>query len=415
MLKAVTAKSPLNTVLTRVHTINETLNAFTSIGAVDSMAHQSAGVLAGVLVAVKDNFHVKGHATSYYRPDWNATSVEALVTEGAVVVGKTNMDEFGMGSHSTNSIFGAVNNPLGAGLSAGGSSGGSAAAVAAGLCFKPSYGRISRNGLVAYASSLDTVGILTDCMEMTRRAFGVLRRTGGVGDMTSFPRTLPIREAGTPRIGVIATPRGDDAARGNVDHALSTLGQLGASIKPVDSLLLPALEYALATYYVSAMVEATSCLARYPSQHYTTGARFGGVVEERLRLGGWLSRKPEAINKVIHLREELAAQFAAVFEEFDFLVCPTAMTTPPLLSSLTSCDGLWSEKRWEGVVQSFRNEELPELTEDLLTVPASLAGIPAISLPINNEGLCGVQIMAAAGRDEELLDFSQQLLKHSGA
>jgi aspartyl-tRNA(Asn)/glutamyl-tRNA(Gln) amidotransferase subunit A len=140
MLKTVT-KSPLNTVLNRVRTVNEALNAFTSISAGDSVSSESVGVLAGVLVAVKDNFHVKGHATSCasemlkdYRPDWNATSVEALLTEGAVVVGKTNMDEFGMGSHSTNSIFGPVKSPLGAGLSAGGSSGGSAAAVAAGLC-----------------------------------------------------------------------------------------------------------------------------------------------------------------------------------------------------------------------------------------------------------------------------------------
>jgi aspartyl-tRNA(Asn)/glutamyl-tRNA(Gln) amidotransferase subunit A len=250
-------------------------------------------------------------------------------------------------------------------------------------------------------------------MEMTKRTFGVLKRTGGVGDMTSFSRTLPIQQVGTPRIGVISTPRGDNAACGNVDHALSILGRLGASIRPIDSLLVPALDYALASYYVNAMVEAASCLARYPSQHYTTGVRFGAVVEERLRLGRWLSRKAEALNQAIKLRDDLRTQFAALFEEFDFVISPTAMTAPPLLSSLESCDGLWNEQRWERVVQSFRNDELPELMDDLLTVPASLAGIPAMSLPINREGLCGVQVMAAAGRDEELLEFSHRLLECS--
>ena len=343
-------------------------------------AGRPLGPLFGVPVAVKSNLCIRGREThcgsrllAGYRPPYTAAVVERLLAADAIVLGHTHMDEFGMGSSGENSGFDVSTNPWDATRSAGGSSSGSAAAVAAGFAplalgsdtggsvrqpasfcgvsgLKPTYGRVSRYGLIAYGSSLDQVGPLACSVRDLQRAFGVLAGPDP-RDATSEPSApdaacleAPLELAGR-RIGVPRELFGealDDGVRGLVESALAEFEGLGAELVDVS---LPHVEHAVATYYVVATAEASSNLARFEGVRFgrraagdgtlagmmaaTREAGFGEEVKRRILLGTFVlsSGYSEAwYGRAQRVRELLARDFEHVFGAVDLLAGPTAPT-----------------------------------------------------------------------------------------
>jgi len=430
-----------------------------SLGAISALAPESArrradvldaarshgfpcGPLFGVPVLLKGNLSYAGHETNCgsrmlagYRPPFTATVVERLLDAGAVVVGHAHMDEFGMGSSGENSAFRATRNPWDPTRVPGGSSSGCAAAVAArlvplalgsdtggsvrqpaALCgisgFKPSYGRFSRHGLVAFGSSLDQVGPLATSvadLELVLEALSGL----DVRDATTLPGPPIARGTRTSlaglRVGVPHEYLGaglDPRVRAVVEQALEVLVAAGAVRVP---LHLPLTEVAIATYYVVATAEAASNLARFDGVRYglrvegdgslpgmlgaTRGQGFGAEVKRRILLGTFVLSHGyhEAwYGRATAHRAALAAEFRAAFDTVDVIVGPT---TPAPAFRL-------GEKH---------ADPLAMYLGDALTVPASLAGLPAVSVPagfVHEQGVelpVGLQWIGPAGADAELL------------
>ncbi|GAA6033775.1 hypothetical protein JCM8097_004428 [Rhodosporidiobolus ruineniae] len=507
--------------LHRAHSLNPTLNAFTAIASQSDLEHQLSSsssaasknkgkgkqALSGKTVAVKDVFATTAEAgeglarttcasrmLQDYRSPYEATVVRLLRENGALLVGKTNMDEFGMGSANAHSHFGPALNPSGpGGVDAtlalpqaearvpGGSSGGSAAAVAAGLCdvalasdtggstrlpasytgvvgFKPSYGLLSRYGMVAYASSLDTVGLMSRTVEGWEGEGG-----GGLGDVLDIlaqhdpqdPTSVPVfaRERASKahrdllsrlgeqgekskgkgkalagiRIGVPAdlyphpssSPLSPLSSSSPIRHFLRALKEnLGATLVPVRVKTAP---LGLGAYYVIASAEASSNLGRYRGVEYgfrapspstpegeekqplfsrTRADGFGKEVKKRVLLGTF-ALSAEAFDNYylqaqrirLMLQNELEALFRVPSplrpsssssstprtndDGVDFLVHPSALSTAPLLSSYTSSPS--SPTAPKAGTAAY--------TQDLLSLPSSLAGLPALSLPAGRSPL----------------------------
>ena len=404
----------------------EELDVYLSTGAPQSAA-------AGIPVAVKDVLTTNGIRTTCgsrilesYVPPYDSTAWTRLAGAGAVLVGKTNCDEFAMGSSNENSAFGPVHNPWDLERVPGGSSGGSAAAVAAGevvwalgtdtggsvrqpasLCgvvgLKPTYGRISRYGLIAFASSLDTVGTFTRSVRDAASMLGVLAGWDP-RDATSIDADVPDyreeldRGIDGLRIGVITEAFGEGVAPGvatSVRHAIDRLAALGAEVGEVH---LPHAEYALSAYYLIAPSEASSNLARYDGVRYgfraagdhadsvammfaTRGQGFGPEVKRRIMLGtyalsaGYYEAYYGQAQKV---RTLIIRDYEAAFERFDVLVSPTSPTTAFRIG----------EKA---------DDPMAMYLNDIFTIPANLAGVPAISVPcgLDESGLpVGLQLTA---------------------
>jgi aspartyl-tRNA(Asn)/glutamyl-tRNA(Gln) amidotransferase subunit A len=391
------------------------------------------GILAGIPVAVKDNICTAGVETTCasrilrgFVPPYDATAVVRLRQAGAILVGKTNMDEFAMGSSTEHSAFFPTANPWDLGRVPGGSSGGSAAVVAAGMAaaalgsdtggsirqpaafcgvvgLKPTYGRVSRYGLVAFASSLDQIGPL--CRDVTDAAL-VLGVIAGPDphDATCHPEAPPaFSEALVPdvrgmRIGVPRELLAEGVApevRSAVVAALDLLAEQGAE---VEECSLPHVAYALDAYYVIAPSEASSNLARYDGVRFgwraaaaedyvgmyrrTRGEGFGPEVRRRIMLGTYALSAGyyEAYyDRAQRVRTLICREFAAAFQRFDVLVSPTAPTTAFAFGEKTG-------------------DPLAMYLSDVCTIPANLAGLPAVSVPCGfANGLpVGLQIMAPA-------------------
>jgi aspartyl-tRNA(Asn)/glutamyl-tRNA(Gln) amidotransferase subunit A len=385
------------------------------------------GPLGGVPLAVKDLFCTEGVPSQSgsrilegYRPPYTATVVERLAAAGAPLLGKTNQDEFAMGSSTENSAFGAVLNPWDRRRVPGGSSGGSAAAVAArsapwalgtdtggsirqpaALCgivgLKPTYGAVSRYGLIAFASSLDQAGPLT--RDVTDAALLYSRMVGprDPRDSTSlqFPGAIerPTRsDLAGARIGVPGELTGEGIEPGVLaafEQTLALARTLGAS---VERCALPHAPHALAAYYVLAPAEASSNLARFDGVRYgyraagagdltemytrTRHDGFGTEVKRRIMLGTYALSSgyyDAYYGRAQRVRTKIAEDFAAAFERFDFIATPTAPGVAFELGSKTA-------------------DPLAMYLNDFCTVPMSLAGIPAISIP------CGLAEPPGGGR-----------------
>ncbi len=402
-------------------------------------------------VAVKDIFCTEGVPTTAgsrilegYRPPYTATAVAKLLEAGAAVLGKTNMDEFAMGSSNENSAYGPVLNPWDRGRVSGGSSGGSAAVVAAGLApwaigtdtggsirqpaslcgivgLKPTYGAISRYGMIAFASSLDQCGPLTRDVSDAALLLGMLQGKDPC-DSTSVglpeaPR-LPDREDlsglrfGVP--GDLARDAIEPGVREVFEATLATIERLGGEIAETS---LPHAEHGISAYYVIAPAEASSNLARYDGVRYgmraessgdtiemyeaTRAQGFGAEVKRRIMLGtyalssGYYDAYYGQAQKV---RTKIAADFAGAFAEFDFVVTPTSPSVAFGLGEKTA-------------------DPLAMYLNDFFTVPMSLAGIPAISIPAGlaepagggPELPVGFQIAAPAFGEQQLLDAAYAL------
>jgi len=399
-------------------------------------AGEDPGPLAGVPVALKDNMCTRGVPTTCssrilegWLPPYDATVVERLAAAGAVVVGKTNLDEFAMGSSTENSAFGVTRNPLDLTRVPGGSSGGSAAAVAAGfaplalgsdtggsirqpaaLCgvvgVKPTYGAVSRYGLVAFASSLDQIGPFARTVS---DAALLLEAIGGHDprDSTSIPEPAAglteVLGRGVEglRIGVIEELSGD-GLEGIADDVRSRLGEAAAALDAagatVETTSVPSTVYGLSAYYVIAPAEASSNLARYDGVRYglrvdapnagdmntaTRTAGFGDEVKRRIMLGTYALSAgyyDAYYGKSQKVRTLIVQDFARAYEEFDLLLCPTAPTTAFPIGEKTA-------------------DPMTMYLNDVCTIPSNLAGHPAMSVPfgVGDDGMPGgVQILAPA-------------------
>lgn len=404
--------------------------------------------LAGVPIVIKDNINATGTITSCgskmlhnYTSPYNATVVERLLAEGAVIVGKANMDEFAMGSSTETSIYGPTHNPHDQQRVAGGSSGGSAVAVAAGISplslgsdtggsvrqpaafcgvygFKPTYGRVSRYGLVAYASSLDQVGPFARNAADLALLLDVIAGHDSL-DATSlshkpqFVSQLTQHSWQGLRVGVIS-----QSLAGNTSAVLAALEQtkqaMSAAGASLQELSLPSLEHAVATYYLIAMPEASSNLARYDGIGYgyraeatelldsvtrTREQGFGAEVQRRILLGTYAlsSGYYEAFyGKALKVRRKIANEFAQAFEQVDVLLTPTSPFSAFELGEKIS-------------------DPLSMYAADVDTVAANLAGLPALNIPAGFEQIAtsklpiGIQLIGPALADEKLIALAAQL------
>ncbi len=398
-----------------------------------------ATALTGIPFTLKDNIATDGLPTTCcskilqgFKPYYNATVWEKLKAQGAVLLGKTNMDEFAMGSTGENSAYGAPLNPRDKTRVTGGSSGGVAAAICANLAayglgsdtggsirqpasfcgivgFKPSYGSVSRYGLIAYGSSLDQIGPMTTSVTDAAVIFDAIRgadkRDGTSVQLSAQPTQLNGEVKGV-KIGVVKelTEGIDSEVKNAVNSAICAYERAGAEVV---ELSLPALKLALPAYYIIACAEASSNLGRYDGIRYGYRAKnynnlddmvtktrtegFGKEVKKRIMLGTYVLSSgyfDAYYKKACLLRAEVEKQLAACFEKCDFIFAPTA---PRTAFPLEYCGG----------------NALETYLSDVCTVPVNIAGLPAVSIPCGKDkgGLpIGLQIIGKKYGDAKVLD-----------
>jgi aspartyl-tRNA(Asn)/glutamyl-tRNA(Gln) amidotransferase subunit A len=439
--KKVSARELADDYFARIEHRNPELNAYLTLSKdrayaqaakVDDLLARGASLppLAGVPIAIKDVLSTSGVRTTCgskiletYIPPYDATAVERLEVAGAVILGKTNCDEFAMGSSNENSAYGPVQNPVAPGRVPGGSSGGSAAAVAAGLAvislgtdtggsirqpgaccgipaMMPSYGRVSRYGLIAFASSLDRIGPFATTVRDVAEVFNVIAGWDP-NDTTCANPTRPdyTADLGKPVTGMrIGVPDEyfaaglDSQVRQKVEAGIALLEKIGC--KRV-SIRLPHTDYAIATYYIIATAEASSNLARYDGVRFglrseaatliemyrkTRRNGFGAEVKRRIMLGtyalssGYYDAYYLRAQKV---RSLIARDFAEAFQNVDAIITPTSPVPPFRLGERTA-------------------DPLQMYLADIYTVTGSLAGLPGISVP--------------CGKTSEILPVGMQIL-----
>ncbi len=445
------SQKKIQAVLDNAEKLNPQLNSFLSIEREHSLARAaeidaSGGEqrLRGLAIAVKDNICTKGIRTSCgsrilhnYKAQYDATAISRLNAAGAIIVGKTNMDEFAMGSSNETSVFGPARNPWDVTRVPGGSSGGSAVAVASGVVraalgsetggsvrqpasfcgivgLKPTYGRISRYGLVAFASSLDNIGIFGQTSHDVAEVLGVIAGRDPL-DSTSADVPVPNYSAAIANsiagktIGVPRELLGDglDAdVREKVLAAIANFENLGAKTVNIE---LPSAKYGIAVYYIIATAEASSNLARYDGVRYgfraeesdelrkmyfkTREEGFGAEVKRRIMLGTYVLSSgyyDAYYSKAQKVRALVKRDYVTAFTKCDAILTPTS---PSVAFKL-------GEKS---------DDPLAMYLNDIYTVSANLAGVPAISVPcgLSGEGLpIGVQLVGNFWSEDLLLNLA---------
>ncbi|MFM7718367.1 MAG: Asp-tRNA(Asn)/Glu-tRNA(Gln) amidotransferase subunit GatA [Actinomycetota bacterium] len=452
-----TSRALVEDSLARIDALDDDLHAFLTrtpdraLAAADAVdARRARGedlpAVAGIPLALKDVLSTRGIATTCgsrmlegYVPPYDATVWSRLDAAGVPLVGKTNCDEFAMGSSNENSAFGPVANPWALDRVPGGSSGGSAAAVAAGeavwslgtdtggsvrqpaaLCgvvgLKPTYGLLSRSGLIAFASSLDTVGTFTrtvgDAAMLLSAMVGrdPLDATSVEPGATDYVAGLDEGVRGL-RLGVVREAFGEGVEPGVRDAVTAALERLAALGAEVDEVSLPHAEYALSAYYLIAPSEASSNLARFDGVRYglrvdgadsvemmtaTRGAGFGPEVKRRIMLGTYALSAgyyDAYYGQAQRVRTLIIRDYAAAFADHDLLVSPTSPTTAFRIGERA-------------------DDPLAMYLSDVFTIPANLAGVPAASVPCGFDaaGLpVGIQFTAPHLREDLLLRTASAL------
>ena len=416
----------------------------------EKIAAGTQGRLAGMIIGLKDNLCYKGHKVSAsskilqgFESLFTGTAVQRLLDEDAVIIGRLNCDEFAMGSSNENSAFGPVRNPLNTAKVPGGSSGGSAAAVAAGLCtaalgsdtggsirqpasftgtvgLKPSYGRISRHGLIAYASSFDQIGPITTTVE---DAALLLEIMSGKDEFDSTVSSRPVdaysqpSATGKKRIAVIKETLEMDGMDVEIEAKVRELiDTLKAEGHEVEEVSFPYLEYMVPTYYVLTTAEASSNLSRFDGVHFghrsavaqgveatykqsrTEG--FGPEVKRRIMTGTFVLSHgyyDAYYTKGQKVRRVLRDKTNEIFHSYDLVLMPTTPATAFDLNAV--------------------KDPIQMYLQDIFTVHANLTGNPAISIPFgtHSDGMpYGLQLMATHFAEKELLDFSSYLTQFAG-
>ena len=432
----------------------EHLNAFITVVDPEQLRQQAeqaderfergtARPLEGLIVAVKDNISTQGIRTTCaskilenFVPVYDATAVQRLKAAGAIIIGKTNLDEFAMGSSNENSAFGAVRNPHNEAYVPGGSSGGSAVAVAAEMChvalgsdtggsvrqpaafcgvigLKPTYGRISRFGLVAFASSLDQIGILAASLNDTAAVLDVISGYDP-HDSTSAPleptATFPVEPRMPARVAVLdeqALAQCEEQVRQRYAAIVEQLQRAGVQCTPV---AFPASDALVATYYIIATAEASSNLARYDGIRYglraegediitaTRSAGFGMEVKRRIMLGTYVLSSgyyDAYYRKALKARRFFAEWYEKIFADNDLFLLPTSPVPPFQLG-----------ERLQDPIAMY--------LADLFTISANLAAIPAINLPAGTTTdrlPIGIQLQVPKFQEKVLFQYARWLLQ----
>lgn len=453
--KAVSVQDLVNDYLDRISE-QEHLNAFLEVFDEDARAAakaldeklqsgQEPGPLFGMVIAIKDNICYKGHKVSAsskllgdFESIYSATVVERLEAADAIIIGRTNCDEFAMGSSNENSAFGPVKNPIDESLVPGGSSGGSAAAVKANLClaalgsdtggsirqpasfcdvvgFKPTYGRVSRYGLIAYASSFDQIGPITHSIEDAEAIYRVIAGNDEM-DATSSKKPLPESpdSEDSKKFAMIRSIAEHEGLSPEVkafsEQWVKDLESAGHSVELID---FPYLDYLIPTYYVLSTAEASSNLSRFDGMRYgfrhpeahdmeevytmSRSEGFGHEVKNRIMTGTFVlsSGYYDAFySKAQKVRRLLVDEVNRIFNEYDFIINPTAPELPFRFGAKS-------------------DDPVSMYLSDIYTVLANLTGTPAISLPLyrTESGLpAGMQLMGPRFSDEHLLSFASSLM-----
>lgn len=408
------------------------------------------GKLHGVVVGIKDNICYKGHKVSAgslilkdFSSLYSATAVERLLAEGAIIIGRQNCDEFGMGSTTENSAYGPTLHPTDVSRVPGGSSGGSAAAVKAGLCMaalgsdtggsvrlpadfcgivgvKPPYGMVSRHGLIAYASSFDQIGVLALTVEDAGKILEVIAGADAF-DSTALEfhdfeeekmnqKDAPLRLAYFPEW--VEHPSMDPEISTAIKKQLKKLESDGHSVEPLE---FPLTDYIVPTYYILTTAEASSNLARYDGVRYgstnkehaknvadlyrsTRSQGFGSEVKRRIMLGTFVLSAgyyDAYYQKAQQVRQLLKKQTENIFSQYDFIIAPNSPSIAYKLGETV-------------------NDPVALYMGDIFTVYASLAGIPAISLPVfkhSSKIPFGLQVLSDGDNVVNLLRFTHQLMQ----
>ena len=409
-----------------------------------------AGQLAGLIISIKDNICYQGHQLSAsskmlegFESLYSSTVVERLLKEDAIIIGRTNCDEFAMGSSNETSYFGVVKNPLDNSKVAGGSSGGAASSVAAGLCmaalgsdtggsirqpasftgtvgFKPTYGRVSRHGLIAFGSSFDQIGTFTTNVADAALISEIIAgkdefdSTASKKEVPSYSKALNNTKEDKLKIAYFDCYVNNEGIDPDVkERTIEIIEKLKADGHQVDEVKFDYLDQIVPTYYVLTTAEASSNLARYDGIHFgyrspnatelestyvkSRSEGFGREVKRRIMLGtyvlsaGYYDAYYTKAQKVRRLVRDCTNE---VFDNYDFIISPTSPHTA-----------------FE--INAQKDDQIKMYLEDIFTVQANLAGIPAISLPLGQDKYkmpFGIQLMAKAFNEEKLFTVSQQLV-----
>jgi aspartyl-tRNA(Asn)/glutamyl-tRNA(Gln) amidotransferase subunit A len=398
--------------------------------------------LSGKTVAIKDNILYEGHKASAgskmlenFVAPYDATVIKKLKEAGARIVGRTNMDEFAMGSSTENSAFGVTKNPHDLSRVPGGSSGGSAVAVAldavhmalgsdtggsirqpASFCgvvgLKPTYGRVSRSGLIAMASSFDQIGPIAKTVSDAELLFNVFKGEDPLDSTTISDETYPKGKKFSKVIGVprefVESEGVDKSVKKNFEESIKKFQSLGYEVRDVD---LKYIEHSLAAYYIIMPAEASSNLARFDGVKYgmhkdgqdsiddyfkTRGVGFGREVRRRIILGTYVLSSgyyDEYYGKAVEMRHLITNELRSVFEDVDLLLTPT--TPAPA---------------WK--IGEKSQDPLSMYLEDIFTVHANISGCPAISIPSGFDGKLplGIELTADLGREDNLFGAGKEFL-----
>jgi aspartyl-tRNA(Asn)/glutamyl-tRNA(Gln) amidotransferase subunit A len=442
--------------LDQIQAHNKALNAFLEVYEEDSMARAAlvdakikagtAGRLAGLVVGIKDLLCYEGHHSyagskilKSFKSTFSATAVQRLLDEDAIIIGRQNCDEFGMGSTNENSAYGAALNYANQAHVAGGSSGGSAVAVQAGMCqvslgtdtggsirmpaafcgvigLKPTYGLVSRWGLIAYASSFDTIGPIANYISDARLVLEIIK--GDDGQDSTLSSSVPEAQNDKKRIAyikeVVEHPSLQPQIKAAFEAQVENLKGLGYRVEAVD---FPYIDQLLPTYYVLTTAESSSNLARFDGVKFghrtanpvdlmqlykrTRQEGFGEEVQRRIMLGTFVLSADyydAYYTKAQKVRRLIQEKTLSILADYDFIISPTTSSTAYRVGEKT-----------QDPIQMYLG--------DLFTVQANVAGVPGLSIPMGSDstGLpMGFQLMTNPFQEDKMLDLGEKLYAYEG-